>query len=212
MAPLFGSGVALLAAWFYASSPPQLTHAKELVQIITGQFFQLAGMCLLVRGIAGRRTRLVVSAGLPLAACIYTYHSARLAPLVAVVYVLAVFWERRRAGLKGFEGSRVRGFEQEAIRVEPLNLRTLEPAPRQGLAFAAALMVFTLSLIPAVQGCGGSPRHHAASAPPRSGRWCATAQPVAAVGCGVADAVIFHYQQGPSTTGSGSVPILPSTW
>jgi hypothetical protein len=67
-APLFGGTVGLLAALFYASAPPQLTHAKQLVQIITGQFFQLAGLCLLVRGLAGRRTWLVIAAGLPLAA------------------------------------------------------------------------------------------------------------------------------------------------
>jgi asparagine N-glycosylation enzyme membrane subunit Stt3 len=97
MAPLFGSGVALLAAWFYASSPPQLTHAKELVQIITGQFFQLAGMCLLVRGIAGRRTWLVVSAGLPLAACIYTYPGAPRAAGPDGLRARRVL-ERRRAG------------------------------------------------------------------------------------------------------------------
>ena len=32
MAPLFGSSVALLAALFQATSPPQLTHAKELAE------------------------------------------------------------------------------------------------------------------------------------------------------------------------------------
>jgi predicted membrane-bound mannosyltransferase len=96
-APLFGSTVALLASLFCASSPPQLIHAKELVQIVTGQFFQLAGLCLLVRGMTGGRNWLVATAGLPLALCIYTYHSARLAPIVAVVFVVVWLVASRRA-------------------------------------------------------------------------------------------------------------------
>ena len=96
VAPLFGSTVALLAALFYASSPPQLIFAKELVQIITGQFFQLSGMCLLVRGVTAGRNWVVAASGLPLALCVYTYHSARLAPVVAVAFVIAAAWERGR--------------------------------------------------------------------------------------------------------------------
>jgi 4-amino-4-deoxy-L-arabinose transferase-like glycosyltransferase len=124
MAPLFGSPVALLAALFYASAPPQLTHAKQLVQIITGQFFQLAGLCLLVRGLAARRTWLVIAAGLPLAACVYTYHAAKLAPLVALVYGLAVLSTRGRAG------------------------------PRRALSvtLATTLALFVLALLPAALG------------------------------------------------------------
>ena len=104
VAPLFGDAVALLGALFYATAAPQIIHAKELVQIITGQFFQLAGLCLLVRGLASRRAWMVGAAGLPLAACTYTYHSARLAPLVAVAYALAVLWSSgvgRRSSVVG---------------------------------------------------------------------------------------------------------------
>jgi 4-amino-4-deoxy-L-arabinose transferase-like glycosyltransferase len=125
-APLFGSRVALLAALFYASSPPQLTHAKQLVQIITGQFFQLAGMCLLVHGLAGRRAWLIAAAGFPLALCVYTYHSARLAPLVAVAYGIAVLAADAR--------------------------RRAERPRRRAIALAAALAVFALALVPAVRG------------------------------------------------------------
>lgn len=96
-APLFGARAGLLAALIYASSPPQLTHAKQLVQIITGEFFLLAGLCLLVRGWTTARRLAVVAAALPLAATVYTYHAARIAPLVAVAYVAAALWERRRA-------------------------------------------------------------------------------------------------------------------
>ncbi len=142
VAPLFGSPVALLAALLYASSPPQLTHAKQLVQIITGQFFQLAGLCLLVRGIAGRRAWLIAAAGIPLALCVYTYHSARLAPLVAVAYALAA-WRRGRPTRR----EATRGGSEAAPPPRPRS------RPRSlGIALAAALAVFALALIPAVRG------------------------------------------------------------
>jgi hypothetical protein len=134
IAPLFGAPAALLAALFAASSPPQLTHGKALVQIITGQFFQLAGLCLLVRGIAGRRPWLIATSAVPLAACVYTYHSARLAPLVGLVYAVAVWW---------------------AVRPR----RAVTPSPERagwtrspGLVFAGALLVFAVALVPAVVG------------------------------------------------------------
>lgn len=96
VAPLFGARAGLIAALFYAVSPPQLTHAKQLVQIIAGEAFLLAGLCLLVRGWAARRTGLIAAAGVPLAGCVYTYHAARLAPLVAAAFVLAALWEEHR--------------------------------------------------------------------------------------------------------------------
>ncbi|MDX2169002.1 MAG: glycosyltransferase family 39 protein [Deltaproteobacteria bacterium] len=88
-APLFGARVGLLAAAFYASSPPQLTHAKQLVQIITGEFVLLVGLCLLVRGLVHQRRWITVAAGLPLALCVYTYHSTRIAPVIAGVFAVA---------------------------------------------------------------------------------------------------------------------------
>jgi 4-amino-4-deoxy-L-arabinose transferase-like glycosyltransferase len=87
--PLFGSAVAVVAATFFASSPWQITHAKGLIQIEFGEFFLLLGMCLLVRGVTGKRRWLVPLAGVPLAGCLYTYHAARLAPLVPAIFLLA---------------------------------------------------------------------------------------------------------------------------
>lgn len=129
IAPLFGSLTGLVAAFLYATSAPQLTHAKELVQIITGQFFQLAGLCLLVNGLTRRRPLLTAAAGVPLALCLYTYHSARLAPLTAGIYAAAIFWHERRA----------------------------QPTRRRVIEHAAALGTFALMLIPAVYGWSRHP-------------------------------------------------------
>lgn len=138
VAPLFGSAVALLTALFYASSPPQIIHAKELVQIITGQFFQLAGLCLLVRGVTARRWWLIAAAGLPLAACTYTYHSARLAPLVAIVYAVHSIISSRRSSS---DASATTSDQRPATRTR---------APIGALLLA--LLVFALALIPAIRG------------------------------------------------------------
>ncbi len=108
MAPLFGARAALIAAAFFASAPMQVTHSKELIQVMLGEFFQLAGLCLLVRGATGPRRWLMALAGVPLALCLYTYHAAKLAPLVAFPYVLAVWFEarprRRSLGLWALAG------------------------------------------------------------------------------------------------------------
>jgi hypothetical protein len=45
-APLFGARVALTASLFFACSPMQLAHARSLIQVVLGQLFQLAGLCL----------------------------------------------------------------------------------------------------------------------------------------------------------------------
>jgi hypothetical protein len=71
------------------------------VQIITGEFVLLAGLCLLVQGWTASRRLLVVLSAVPLAACVYTYHATRIAPLVAFAYVAAAVWERRRAARAG---------------------------------------------------------------------------------------------------------------
>jgi hypothetical protein len=89
-APLFGPRVALVAALFFASSPMQVNHSKILTQVVFGLFFQLLGMCLLVRGAHGGSRWLMWLGGAALALCLYTYHSARLAPLLPVVLILAL--------------------------------------------------------------------------------------------------------------------------
>lgn len=131
IAPLFGARAALLAALFYAVSPPQLTHAKQLVQIIAGEVFLLAALCLLVRGWTARRTWMIAAAGVPFAACVYTYHAARLAPALAVVFIAAAWWdERRRARAAA-----------DAV-----------PPPRRVLAVALLTITLALALVPAVSG------------------------------------------------------------
>lgn len=130
--PLFGARAGLLAALLYASSPPQLAHAKQLVQIITGEFFLLAGLCLLVRGWTAPRRLAVIAAAVPLAASVYTYHAARIAPLVAFAYVGAALWERRRAA----------------------------DAPRRGVGgrtLLLALLAFLGALMPAIVGWARHP-------------------------------------------------------
>jgi hypothetical protein len=97
--PLFGSATALAATTFFASSPWQISHAKGLTQIEFGRFFLLLAMCLVVRGVAGKRRWLIPLAGVPLAGCLYTYHAAKLAPLVPAIFLLATLRTapRRRA-------------------------------------------------------------------------------------------------------------------
>jgi len=87
IAPLFGSRAALAAALFFATSPLQINHSKVLLQVIMGQLFLLSAMCALVNGMMRRRRVLVALAGIPLALCVATYHSARLAPLVGFGFV-----------------------------------------------------------------------------------------------------------------------------
>ncbi|MEO8602279.1 MAG: glycosyltransferase family 39 protein [bacterium] len=126
VAPLFGARVGLIAALLFASSPPQIAHARQLIQIILGQFFLLAGLCLLVRGLVYRRRVMVAAAGLPLALCIYTYHSARITPLIGLAFALAWLWQRRRL------------------------LRA--PSTRRPWELAVTVLVFGLTLAPAVRG------------------------------------------------------------
>ena len=89
VSPLFGSRVALVAALFFATSPLQLNHDKVFLQVVLGEFFLLLGMCALVRGVVGSRRWLIPLAGAPLALCLYTYHSAKIAPFIAVIFMLA---------------------------------------------------------------------------------------------------------------------------
>jgi hypothetical protein len=96
VSPLFGTRVALVAALFFATSPLQLNHDKVLIQVVLGEFFLLLGMCALVRGIVGSRRWLITLAGAPLALCLYTYHSAKIAPLVAVIFALVMMRKENR--------------------------------------------------------------------------------------------------------------------
>ena len=89
VSPLFGARVALVAALFFATSPLQLNHNKVLIQVILGEFFLLLGMCALVRGVVSSRRWLILLAGAPLALCLYTYHSAKIAPLIPIIFMLA---------------------------------------------------------------------------------------------------------------------------
>jgi 4-amino-4-deoxy-L-arabinose transferase-like glycosyltransferase len=207
VAPLFGTLVGLLAALFYASSPPQVTHAKELVQIITGQFFQLAGLCLLVRGLVARRSGMIAAAALPLAGCVYTYHSARLAPVVALVYVAAVLWHQRR---------RRRQSGAAPSQTHPSGTAIAEPpsavdAARR-IALTPALLLFAAALVPAVRGYMQHPgslvqRVNATSIWPvvrqRASLWPLW-------DAAWRSAMIFHYRQGPEYHwfGIGTDPAL----
>ena len=89
-------------------------------------------------GIAGARPWMITAAGLPLALCVYTYHSARLAPLVAVAYVVAYLVVRRRSVGAAAPTTDAR--------------RATTGARGMGAALVGALLVFGLALIPAVIG------------------------------------------------------------
>lgn len=102
IAPLFGPRVGLIAALFFACSPVQVSHSKILIQVIFGEFFLLLGLCPLVQGFTRRRRWLIVAAGVPIAASFYTYHSAKLAPAIAVVFLLALLVREGRAGWRAF--------------------------------------------------------------------------------------------------------------
>ncbi len=180
-APLFGARVGLLAALFYACSPPQISHAKQLVQIISGEFFLLAGLCLLVQGTARARWAVTAAAGLPLALCAYTYHSARITPPIAIAYLGALAWAGRHPASRT---STAGGTGRVALRWS------------SGLALA---IVFAVALVPAARGYLADPhaligrvssesiwavmRERDSWAPLWDAAWRTLA--------------MFHYQQGP---------------
>ncbi len=92
VSPLFGGRVAVVAALFFATSPLQLNHDKVLLQVVLGEFFLLLAMCAFIRGITGTRRWLIPLAGVPLALCLYTYHSTKIAPLIAVIFAACAVW------------------------------------------------------------------------------------------------------------------------
>ncbi|MGD9762749.1 MAG: glycosyltransferase family 39 protein [Candidatus Binatia bacterium] len=181
VAPLFGARAGLIAALFYACSPPQISHAKQLVQIITGEFFLLAALCLLVQGAARGRRALVVAAAAPLALTVYTYHSARITPLIAVAFLIA-WWLRGR-----FAGA-------------PAGAPAARPA-RIGIGTAlTALTVFALCTVPAVVGYARNPSALVARVSSES-IWVAMRQQNSWLPLWDAawrTAGMFHYQQGPT--------------
>ena len=189
-APLFGSTVALLAALFCASSPPQLIHAKELVQIVTGQFFQLAGMCLLVRGIDRRthvadRRRRAAAGAVRLHVPLGSSRTARRGRAC----------DRGRLGAPAARPPVAPGQRSRCAR------RSAGGRPRsQAVALAAALLVFAAGAGPrrdrlrARSGCAGAARrrHLDLAAGARRRRRCGR--------CGTRlwrTLLVFHYQQGP---------------
>jgi hypothetical protein len=101
LVPLFGARAALIAGFFFATSPMQLSHGKILIQGITGAFLHLLGMCLVVRACTGSRRWLLAAAGLPLGLSLCTYHATKVGALIAVAYLLYTLVHRRedRLGL-----------------------------------------------------------------------------------------------------------------
>jgi hypothetical protein len=169
-APLFGVRVALAAALFFAASPLQIGHAKGLIQVVLGEFFQLLGLCLLVRGVTGRRRWPMAMAAVPLVGCIYTYHAAKLAPLVAIPYVLAA--------LRGERGERRRQLVVYGAGLAALFALCLVPAVVTYAAHPGALTgrIEGTSIL-------GTIREWHSLAPLWSSLWRTV--------------MIFHYQQGP---------------
>jgi hypothetical protein len=142
------------------------------------------------RGWTASRRLLVVLSAVPLAACVYTYHATRIAPLVAFAYVAAAVWERRRAARAG--------------------------APRAGVGYgilALTLLVFVAALGPAIVGYvrdpGRSPR-----ASTRLSIWIIMReqhswQPLWEATWRTLG--MFHYQQGPEYHWFGLGSTRPST-
>jgi dolichyl-phosphate-mannose-protein mannosyltransferase len=98
VAPLFGVRVGLVTALFFACAPMQVSHSKILLQVMLGEFLLLLGLYPLVRGFTGQRRWLIVVAAVPIAAALYTYHSAKLVPAIALVVVLALCVQRAELG------------------------------------------------------------------------------------------------------------------
>ncbi len=171
VAPLFGARAALLAALIYAAAPAEISHSKQLIQIVSGQFCLLAGLCLLVQGWTGRHRWLITAAALPLAACVYTYHSARIAPLVAMAFIVASIVAGRR---------------------EPARARRIAP-------LLALLAVFLVALMPAVVGYVRDPNALTGRVA-ATGIWVAMAEQRSWAPLWDAawrTLAMFHYQQGP---------------
>lgn len=99
VSPLFGPRAALIAALFFASSPFELGHAKSLLQNVLGQSFALAGLCLLVQGALRGRPWMLIAAAIPVALALYTYHAAKMVPLIAAFALWQVLRIARARGV-----------------------------------------------------------------------------------------------------------------
>lgn len=92
---LFGTTTALFAGLLFASSPMEIAHSKNLLQVVLGLMFQCAGIYGLLRGLQERSTRWSATGGVALAATLYTYHAAKLAPLAALPLLVGALREGR---------------------------------------------------------------------------------------------------------------------
>ncbi len=99
---LFGRSTALFAGVLMASSPMQIAHAKSLLQVVLGAAFQCAGLYGLVRARDEHRWRWVAISALGFAATFYTYHAAKIAPLVALPLLIEATQSRRRSNVVWF--------------------------------------------------------------------------------------------------------------
>lgn len=97
VSPLFGARTALLAAFFFSVSSMQVSFAKILVQGVSGEFLHLLGMALVVGGTTGTRRWPLALAGLPLGLSLCTYHAFKLGPLIPLLYVGLLAWQRPQA-------------------------------------------------------------------------------------------------------------------
>ncbi len=95
----FGETTAVFAGLLFASSPMQIIHSKNLTQVVLGLMFQCVGIYALLRGIDQRSKAWLATSSAALAATVYTYHAAKLAPFAAIPLLLAALW-RSRIGLR----------------------------------------------------------------------------------------------------------------
>lgn len=86
---LFGQPAAIIAGLLFAAAPMQIAHAKSLTQVVLGLAFQTAAVYALLRAVQERAAGWLIGAALPLAATVYTYHAAKIAPLVALPVLIA---------------------------------------------------------------------------------------------------------------------------
>ncbi len=81
---LFDRPTAAFAGLLFASSPMQIAHSKSLTQVVFGLMFLCAGVYAVLRGTEQKSTGWLATGAVGLAASLYTYHAAKLAPLVVL--------------------------------------------------------------------------------------------------------------------------------
>jgi len=97
---LFGRATAVFCGLLFAAAPVEIAHSKSLTQVVFGLMFQTTAVVAFIRGLQPRRTAWLVAAAVPLAATIYTYHAAKIAPLVLLPLVVAE-WRRHGGNRRG---------------------------------------------------------------------------------------------------------------